>query len=119
MLSLSHSTRKTLASCCFFLGSVWGVAAAFKLIFGVRITLPFFPPLDLERIAPLSAIAAALGLFALGARLGRTAEESSDPLGAELLESPTEALLTNGEMSATPASAEPTATPTHARPRSA
>jgi hypothetical protein len=71
VLRISRSTRKALADCSYFLGSVWGAAGALKLIFGVRITFPLFPPIDLERVSPWPAIAVALGLFALGAWLGR------------------------------------------------
>lgn len=78
MLRISRSTRKALADCSYFLGSVWGAAGALKLIFGIRITFPLFPPIDLERVSPGPAIAVALGLFALGSWLGRGTETNVD-----------------------------------------
>jgi hypothetical protein len=77
VVSISRSTRKALADCSYFLGSVWGAAGALKLIFGIRITFPLFPPVDLERVSPWPAIAVALGLFALGAWLGRGTETTA------------------------------------------
>jgi hypothetical protein len=71
-MPFSHSTRKVLAGACFALSAVWAVAGAFKLIFGVRITFPLLPPLDLERVAPVPTLAVAVGLMIIGAWLGRT-----------------------------------------------
>jgi hypothetical protein len=45
-------TRLALAKICFGLGSIWTAAGVLKLIFGVRVTLPLLPPLDLERVSP-------------------------------------------------------------------
>jgi hypothetical protein len=79
---LPRSLRKTLASISFGLGFVWGVAGAFKLVFGVRMTLVFLPPLDLERVAAVPAVVVALGLFALGAWLARTGTGDRGAIGA-------------------------------------
>ena len=96
MLRISRSTRKTLADCSYFLGSVWGAAGALKLIFGVRIIFPLFPPIDLERVSPWPAIAVALGLFALGAWLGRGTETAANRREIESLEPSREAQLGAG-----------------------
>src|SRR2546423_12058298 len=95
-MPISHTTRKALASCCFFLGSVWCAAGAFKLLFGIRITFPLFPPVDLGRVSPLPAIAIAVGLFALGAWLGRTTDAPIDRSGLESPEVPHDALVAVG-----------------------
>lgn len=104
MISISRSTRKALADCSYFLGSVWGAAGALKLIFGIRITFPLFPPIDLERVSPGPAIAIALGLFALGAWLGRGTEAAADRRGMESLEPSHEPQLGVGGVDATSAS---------------
>ncbi len=104
MLRISRSTRKALADCSYFLGSVWGAAGALKLIFGVRITFPIFPPIDLERVSPGPAIAIALGLFALGAWLGRGTEPTADRRETESLEPSHEAQLGSGGVDAMSAS---------------
>jgi hypothetical protein len=62
-----------LAGACFALSSVWAVAGAFKIIFGVRITFPLLPPLDLDHVAPVPSLLVAFALMILGAWLGRTA----------------------------------------------
>ena len=100
MLRVSRSTRKALADCSYFLGSVWGAAGALKLIFGVRITFPLFPPIDLERVSPVPAIAIAVGLFALGAWLGRGTEATADHREIESLEPSREAQLGAGGVDA-------------------
>lgn len=104
MISISRSTRKALADCSYFLGSVWGAAGALKLIFGIRITFPLFPPIDLERVSPGPAIAIALGLFALGAWLGRGTEAAADCRGMESLEPSHEPQLGVGGVDAKSAS---------------
>ncbi|HET7552487.1 MAG TPA: hypothetical protein VFK04_14450 [Gemmatimonadaceae bacterium] len=104
MVRISRSTRKVLADCSYFLGSVWGAAGALKLIFGVRITFPLFPPIGLERVSPGPAIAVALGLFALGAWLGRGTEAAADRREIQSLEPSHEAQLGAGGVVATPAS---------------
>ena len=104
MLHVSRSTRKALADFSYFLGSVWGAAGALKLIFGVRITFPIFPPIDLERVSPGPAIAIALGLFALGAWLGRGTEPTGDRRETESLEASREAQLGAGGVDAVSAS---------------
>lgn len=72
---LSFSSRQVLAKASFGLGTVWGVAGAFKILFGVRLTLPLLPPLGLEHVAAFPALGAALGFFALGAVLGRVSTD--------------------------------------------
>lgn len=119
MLRVSRSTRKALADCSYFLGSVWGAAGVLKLIFGVRITFPLFPPIDLERVSPVPAIAIALGLFALGAWLGRGTEAAADHREMESLEPSREAELGVGGMDATPALVATRAAAPATRPPSA
>ena len=123
MVHLTRSTRKALADCCYFLGSVWGAAGALKLIFGIRITFPLFPPIDLERVSPGPAIAVAVGLFALGAWLGRGTEAPAGRPDVESLAPSRDALLAAGGVPASPASAAqratPRATPRATRPPSA
>lgn len=91
-MTLPHSTRKALAACCFFLGSVWGAAGAFKMIFGIRITFPLFPPIDLARVSAVPALAVAIGFAALGAWLGRTSRAPADESDRERVGSPHHAL---------------------------
>lgn len=109
MLCVSRSTRKALADCSCFLGSVWGAAGALKLIFGTRITFPLFPPIDLERVSPAPAIAVALGLFALGAWLGRETEAASGQRDVESLAPPREAQLGAGGVPTSSAAVAPRA----------
>ena len=68
---LSQSGRQVLAKISFGLGTVWGVAGAFKLLFGVKLTLPLLPPLGLDQVQAIPALATALALFVLGGYLGR------------------------------------------------
>lgn len=79
--------RGVLAKSCFALGSVWTVAGVLKLIFGVRITLLLFPPLDLDRVSPAPAIAIGLLLVFVGAwlerRAGSVAKQEAGGLPAE------------------------------------
>ena len=120
MVPVSRSTRKALADCSYFLGSVWGAAGALKLIFGIRITFPLFPPIDLERVSPGPAIAVAVGLFALGAWLGRGTEApAAGRPNTESLAPPHEALFAAEGVPAPPASAAAKATPIATRPPSA
>ena len=60
-IPLNSSSRKVLSNVCFALSSIWGVAGVCKLLFGVRMTLIFLPPLGLERAAVLPALATAFG----------------------------------------------------------
>lgn len=62
-----------LSNACFALGSVWGIAGACKLAFGIRITLPILPPLDLERVDGWWSLAVALVLFLAAGWFGRRA----------------------------------------------
>ena len=117
VMRLSHSTRKTLAGCCFFLSSVWGAAGAFKLIFGIRITFVLLPPLDLERVSPVSALATALGFIVLGAWLGRTSDAPINTSDFEPEESPAELLNADSGLVSRAPVARAT-TPIGTRPRS-
>jgi hypothetical protein len=65
-------TRAILAGTCTGLGTLWAAAGVLKLIFGTRITLILFPPLDLERVAAWPAVAIGLLLVFLGAWLQRS-----------------------------------------------
>jgi hypothetical protein len=77
-MRLAHFTRKALSGCCFFFASIWGAAAAFRWFFGVRITFPLFPPLDLERVSVVPAFLVALAFMILGAWLGRTSKDPAN-----------------------------------------
>jgi hypothetical protein len=70
---LTRSTRDALSSISFGLGSVWAVAGAFKLLFGVRVTFPLLPPIDLSRVSPVPALGIAFGFFVASAWLSRRA----------------------------------------------
>jgi len=70
-MRFSSHLRTKLAGACHALGAVWAVAAVLRLVFGVAVTFPLLPPLDLERVQVLPAFAASLGLFLVGALLGR------------------------------------------------
>ena len=72
MTLFSRSTRKVLANVAFGLGVIWAVAGAFALLFGTQLTFPLLPPLGLDRVAPISSLVVAVGLFLIGAYLGRT-----------------------------------------------
>src|SRR3982751_2349147 len=71
MMPQFSTMRSALGKVCFGLGSVWTAAGVLKLIFGIRITFPLFPPLDLERVAPGPAITVGLLLVFVGAWLER------------------------------------------------
>jgi len=115
VVSVSRSTLKALADCCHFLGSLWGAAGALKLIFGVRITFPLFPPIDLERVSPAPAIAIAVGLFVLGGWLGRKGRPTAERSGIELLEQPHHALFAASRVPMPPHSEARKPTPTASR----
>ena len=68
---VSRSTYSVLSSGCFGLGSVWAVAGAFKLLFGVRLSFVLLPPIGLERVSPELSLAVAAVFFVLAAWLGR------------------------------------------------
>ena len=78
-MSVIHAVRRLLSGACFALSSVWGVAGACKLLFGVRITAPLLPPLGLERVAVGPALATAVAFLLLGAWLGRTSAAAEAP----------------------------------------
>jgi hypothetical protein len=119
MVTLSRSTRRLLSDCSFALGSIWGAAGALKLIFGVSVTFPLFPPIDLERVAPIPAIAIALGLFALGAWLGRSREPLAGRAASGSLGASHDTLFATERAPESEASAPPRMTPIDARPGSA
>jgi hypothetical protein len=75
---LSRPLRRVLSSACFAISSVWAAAGVLKLIFGVRITFPIFPPIDLDRVAAVPAIGVALGLAVVGALVGRASLPSPE-----------------------------------------
>jgi hypothetical protein len=68
--------RRVMSSACFTLGIVWATAGAFKLLFGVTLTLALLPPLGLERVAVVPSVAIGLVLFAVGALL----EKGANPI---------------------------------------
>lgn len=72
-MQLSERVRSSLSGACYTLAAVWAVAGTFKLIFGIRITFPLLPPVDLERVAAVPSLATAVALIATGAWLSRTA----------------------------------------------
>jgi hypothetical protein len=80
------------------------------LAFGIRITFPLFPPLDLERVSPVSALATALGFIVLGAWLGRTSDVPINTSDFEAVESPPDQLNADGGL-VPPATAARTTTP--------
>ena len=70
------SLRRGASALAFALGSVWGVAGAFKLLFGTQLTLPILPPLGLERVAAVPAMIVAIVCFGVAAWLGRSRHSS-------------------------------------------
>lgn len=46
-MRLSYRLRTIIAGICHGLGAVWAIAATLRLIFGVAVTFPLLPPLDL------------------------------------------------------------------------
>lgn len=84
-MSLNPSSRTALSTVCFALSSIWGVAGACKLLFGVRITIFFLPPLDLEQVAVGPSLATAFAFLCLGAWLGRERNADDIALGGERL----------------------------------
>jgi len=98
----------------FGLGVIWGVAGAFALLFGTQMTFPLLPPLGLERVAPIPSLAVAVGLFLLGARLGRRSPDSATANKEVRAESDDVAFLKAGDQSLR--TRQPGATPTSIRP---
>lgn len=77
----SRPVRRVLGEVCNTLGVIWAAAGLLKLVFGVQITFPLFPPLDLTRVAPLDALGVAFVLVTCGAwlrRSARTVEDADD-----------------------------------------
>ena len=70
-MRVSRPVLSSLSGAAFAVGGLWAVAGVLHAIFGVAITFPLLPPLDLERISEPSAFAHALAFFAAGAGLGR------------------------------------------------
>jgi len=102
----SAAARTVLSQLSFAVGSVWAVAGGGRLIFGERITLPILPALDLHQVQTGSALAVALGCFALAAVLGRGASAgraaSADPDRGPLVG--TAPTATDGDATGDPAS---------------
>lgn len=73
--------RRFMSAVCFALGVVWTTAGAFKLLFGVQLTLPLLPPLGLERVAVAPSLAIGLALFAVGALLAKGANSVTEASG--------------------------------------
>lgn len=70
---MSPNVRRAVATCCRTVGVIWAAAGALRLVFGVRITFPLFPPVDLARVHVGSSLAIALAFLAAGAWLRRSA----------------------------------------------
>ncbi len=77
-LGSTTSLRILLGKTAEVLGTIWTAAGALKLIFGVRITLPLFPPLDLQQVSVWPSLGIGLALVFLGAWLRRTGAEKAD-----------------------------------------
>ena len=88
-MRLSNRLRTTIAGVCHGLGAVWAIAATLRLIFGVAVTFPLLPPLDLQRVQVGTAFAISLALFIAGALIGRVRE----PAASTGLDSPDHDLL--------------------------
>lgn len=91
-MQLTDSTRRLLAGACFALGATWAAAGTFKLVFGIRVTFPLLPPVDLDRVDAVPAIGIALGLMALGAWLGRVRQPEEATRATGTQHQPPEAL---------------------------
>jgi hypothetical protein len=77
-MASSTRIRAILAGACTGLGTLWTAAGVLKLIFGIRVTFPIFPPIDLERVAAWPAVATGLLLVFLGAWLQRVSTASAN-----------------------------------------
>lgn len=80
-MSAPSHLRSLVGKACFGLGTIWAAAGVLKLIFGIRATLIFFPPLDLERVSAWPSLATGLALVFTGAcleRLGVSAIRDDD-----------------------------------------
>ena len=75
---MSSSRIRGIAKACAALGTLWTAAGVLKLIFGIRITLPLFPPLDLERVSILPSLTVGLFLVFAGAWLERLSARQAD-----------------------------------------
>lgn len=115
MRLLSPSLRKVLAGVCFALSSVWAVAGSFKLIFGVRVTFPLLPPVDLQHVAPAPALTIALVLIFVGGWLGRT--DLNSAAEGEELESMDQRTLPSEQLPMPPIPPAPDHTRVNARRR--
>jgi hypothetical protein len=72
------SIRTIVVRACTGLGTLWLAAGVLKLIFGVEVTLPIFPPIDLDRVATWPAVAVGLSLVFVGAWLQRISSASTE-----------------------------------------
>lgn len=92
--------RKWAAELSIGLGTIWTWAGVAKMIFGVRITLPIFPAVDLTRVDATPAVLIGLGLVVLGAWLKRGVDLHHGRLPATLAESRVDEALGPGPMQA-------------------
>ena len=90
------------------------------MIFGVRITFPLFPPIDLERVAPAPALIVSLVLCFVGAWLERTARATRHfTRELEPTESRDDQLQSGSDELLSPARERHTASSTASRPPTA
>ena len=73
-MRLSSAMRRSIGEACHALGILWAGAGMLKLVFGVRISFPLFPPVDLSRVSPLPSLGVALALVTVGAWFRRSAK---------------------------------------------
>lgn len=66
-----RSARQFAGKVCYVLGILWAASGALKALFGVMITLPGLPPLDLQRVHQGSAMVIGCCLYFAGAWLSR------------------------------------------------
>ena len=77
---------RTLSTTAFALGGMWAAAGVLHLVFGVAVTFPLLPPIDLGRVHDGTAFASALCYVGAGALLGRSAtKRAMGPRGLRLL----------------------------------
>ena len=85
-MRLPLSIIRTLSTTCFALGGMWAAAGVLHLVFGVAVTFPLLPPIDLGRVHVETAFATAFCFVVAGAVLGRrTARREVRALGPRLV----------------------------------
>jgi hypothetical protein len=99
-METSSRIRAILARACTGLGTLWTAAGVLKLIFGIRVTFPVFPPIDLERVAAWPAVAIGLLLVFLGAWLQRVSTASAND--AQILANASAVPLLNTQLAEQP-----------------